>query len=102
MGGAILRLEEESDVVSVADGTAILLLEDGDHPLEADREAARRHVSVEKLADHPVVAPTAGNGRRITRVRHFEDRPRVIPHPPDQGRVEGDVEALAGLVRDRS
>ena len=57
-------------------------------PLEADREADRRHVLAEEAADHAVVATAAAERVVDGRVGELEDRAGVVAHAAHEERVE--------------
>ncbi|OEI69360.1 hypothetical protein Cus16_1204 [Curtobacterium sp. ER1/6] len=62
-----------------------------DEPLEPEREPDCRDVLAEEAPDHAVVATAAAEAVPEVRVRHLEDRARVVAHAADQGGVEAQV-----------
>src|SRR5262249_61214140 len=94
--------EQERDPLALRVDLIAFAFEDRHDPLEADREAASRNVLTEQSAHHPVVAAATRDGPAVVSVRRLEDRAGVIPHSPDQRRVEAHREAIAGLLPTRS
>ena len=82
---------------ALARGQPPALGQDRDQTLEADREAGGGHLAAEQPADHPVVSPAAGDGRRVAGGGDLEDRARVVAHAAHERRIEAHPAARGDL-----
>src|SRR3989454_2814844 len=99
-GQRVIPVEEERDPVALRSGDAAPLFEDRHHPLEPDREAARRDGVPDQAPDLRVIPPAPGDRRAVVAVRRLEDRTGVVAHAANQRGVERDSEATTGFPLD--